>query len=123
MIGDPLRRILVIKLDGFSDFILAFGAFNAIRRHHADAHIILMTTKRYGELARKSGWFDEIWVDGAPAWGRFGKMAKLIRRLRLTPLDRVYDLENTLRTGRYRFWMRDFWGLCESHNYRDRMSL
>ena len=82
------------KAGGFSDFVLAFGAFNAIRRHHADAHIILMTTKRYGEMARKSGWFDEVWEDGAPAWGGFGKVTKLIRRLRRTPLDRVYDLDN-----------------------------
>lgn len=116
----PVRRILVIKLDGFSDFVLAFGAFNAIRHHHADAHIILMTTKRYGELARKSGWFDEVWEDGAPARGRFGKVAKLIRRLRRTPLDRVYDLENTQRTARYRFWMKDFWGNKADWSYSSR---
>ena len=116
----PVRRVLVIKLGGFSDFVLAFGAFNAIRHHHANAHVILMTTKRYGELARKSGWFDEVWEDGAPARGRFGKVAKLIRRLRRTPLDRVYDLENTQRTGRYRFWMRDFWGNKADWSYSSR---
>lgn len=110
MTGQPVRRILVVKLGGFSDFILAFDAFNAIRRHHADAHIILMTTRRFGELARKSGWFDEIWDDGAPAWNRLGKVVKLIRRLRRTPLDKVYDLDNSSRTARYRFWMTDFWG-------------
>lgn len=110
MTGQPVRRILVVKLGGFSDFVLAFDAFNAIRRHHADAHIILMTTRRFGELARKSGWFDEVWDDGAPAWRRLGKVAKLIRRLRRTPLDKVYDLDNSNRTARYRFWMNDFWG-------------
>jgi ADP-heptose:LPS heptosyltransferase len=110
MISGPVRRILVVKLGGLRDFVLAFGAFNAIRRHHADALITLMTTKRYAELARKSGWFDEVWDDGAPAWTRFSKVARLIHRLRRTPLDRVYDLDNTQRTGRYRFWMSDFWG-------------
>ena len=110
MTGQPVRRILVVKLGGFSDFVLAFDSFNAIRRHHADAHIILMTTRRFGELARKSGWFDEVWDDGAPAWRRLGKVAKLIRRLRRTPLDKVYDLDNSNRTARYRFWMNDFWG-------------
>ena len=110
MSRQPVRRVLVVKLGGFSDFVLAFGAFNAIRRHHADAHVILMTTRRFGELARKSGWFDEVWDDGAPAWGRIEKVAKLIHRLRRTPLDRVYDLDNSSRTARYRFWMRDFWG-------------
>lgn len=106
----PVRRILVVKLDGFSEFVLAFGAFNAIRRHHADAHIILLTTKRYGELARKSGWFDEVWEDGAPAWGRFDKVAGLIYRLRRASLDLVYDLDNSVRTARYRFWTKEFFG-------------
>ena len=120
MSRQPVRRVLVIKLGGFSDFVLAFGAFNAIRRHHADAHIILLTTKRYGELARKSGWFDEVWADGAPAWGRLGKVAGLIRRLRRTPLDLVYDLDNSQRTGRYRFWTRDFWGNKANWSYSSR---
>jgi len=120
MTPEPLRRVLVIKLGGFRDFFLAFGAFNAIRRYHADAHLILLTTKKYGELARKSGWFDEVWEDGAPAWGRLGKVTKLIRRLRRTPLTRVYDLDNTQRTGRYRFWMRDFWGNKADWSYSSR---
>jgi len=120
MTREPVRRVLVIKLGGFGDFVLAFGAFNAIRRHHADAHIILLTTKPYFELAQKSGWFDEVWKDGAPAWGRFGKVARLIGRMRRTSLDRVYDLDNTQRTGRYRFWMRDFWGNKTEWSYSSR---
>jgi ADP-heptose:LPS heptosyltransferase len=110
MTGRLVRRVLVVKLGGFGDFVLSFDAFNAIRRHHADAHIILMTTRHFADMARKSGWFDEVWDDGAPAWGRLTKVAKLIRRLRRTPLDRVYDLDNSKRTARYRFWMSDFWG-------------
>ena len=120
MTGGPVRRVLVVKLGRFRDFVLAFGAFNAIRRHHADAHIILMTTRRYGEPARKSGWFDEVWEDGAPAWGRLGKVVGLIRRLRRTPLDLVYDLDNSQRTGRYRFWMREFWGNKADWSYSSR---
>ena len=65
MTGQPVRRILVVKLGGFSDFVLAFDAFNASRRNHADAHIILMTTRRFGELARKSGWFESSNILGA----------------------------------------------------------
>ncbi|UCH72770.1 MAG: glycosyltransferase family 9 protein [Rhodospirillales bacterium] len=104
------RRILVIKLGDFAEFVLAFGAFSAIRRHHADAHVILLTTAPFAELARKSGWFDEVWDDGAPRWSRIGKVARLIRRLRRTRLDRVYDLDNSVRTARYGLWVRDFWG-------------
>ena len=106
----PVRRALVIKLGDFAEFILAFGAFSAIRRHHANAYITLLTTPPFAELARKSGWFDEVWDDGAPPWARVGKVATLVRRLRRARLDRVYDLDNNLRTARYRFWMRDFWG-------------
>jgi len=107
---NPVRRVLVVKLGDFRDFVLAFSAFNAIRRHHANAHVILLTTKPFAELARKSGWFDEVWDDGAPAWSRIGKVARLIRRLRRAPLDMVYDLDNSHRTRRYRLWMHDFWG-------------
>lgn len=98
----PVRRILVIKLGGLSDFVMSFGAFSAIRRHHADAHVTLLTVKSFAELARKSGWFDEVRENGAPAWTRPGKVLKLIRRLRRGGFDLVYDLENTPRSARYR---------------------
>ncbi len=110
MNAGPARRVLVVKLGDFAEFVLAFGAFDAIRHHHTSAHIILLTTRRFAELARKSGWFDEVWDDGAPRWARVGKVLRLVRRLRRAGLDRVYDLDNTARTARYRFWMRDFWG-------------
>ncbi len=106
----PARRVLVVKLGDFDEFVLAFGAFAAIRRHHSNAQVILLTTPPFAELARKSGWFDEVWDDGRPRWARIGKVLKLARRLRRARLDRVYDLDNTARTSRYRFWMRDFWG-------------
>jgi ADP-heptose:LPS heptosyltransferase len=110
MSGRPVRRALVVKLGDFAEFILAFGAFSAIRRHHPNAHVTLLTTPPFADMARKSGWFDDIWDDGEPPWARIGKVAKLIGRLRRTPLERVYDLDNSARTARYRFWMRDFWG-------------
>jgi ADP-heptose:LPS heptosyltransferase len=106
----PVRRVLVIKLGDFVEFVLAFGAFSAIRRHHTNAYITLLTTPPFAELARKSGWFDEVWDDGEPPRARFGKVVKLIWRLRRARLDRVYDLDNSARTARYHFWMRDFWG-------------
>jgi len=110
MNAPPVRQILVIKLGDFAEFVLAFGAFSAIRRHHSTARIVLLTTPPFAGLARKSGWFDEVWDDGAPSWSRIGKVTRLIARLRRARLDRVYDLDNTARTARYRFWMRDFWG-------------
>lgn len=106
----PHRRILVIRLDALADIVLAFGAFDAIRRHHADAHITLLTTKPYAELARKSGWFDEVWDDGKPRWNQTKKLFGLLRRLRRGRFDRVYDLQNSGRTARYRTLMSTAWG-------------
>jgi len=99
-----------MKLGGFAEFVLSFGAFSAIRRHHTNAYITLLTTPPFAELVRDSGWFDEVWGDGEPPWARAGKVVQLIRRLRRAKVDRVYDLDNSARTARYRFWMRDLWG-------------
>ncbi len=110
MTDGPVRRLLVIKLGDLAEFVLAFGAFAAIRRHHPDAHVTLLTTQPYADLARKSGWFDEVWTDGRPRWSRVGKVWTLVRHLRRSGVDRVYDLENSRRTDRYRLLMQDVWG-------------
>ena len=60
------EKILVIKLSAFGDFILALGPMAAIRRHHADAQITLLTTAPFVSLARESGYFDDICVDLRP---------------------------------------------------------
>lgn len=110
MTSRPVRRVLVIRLGGLSEFVLAFPAFSAIRHHHPEAHLTLLTTAPFREIARKSGWFDEIWDDGRPRWTRPGKVWALVRRLRRSGADLVYDLENTDRTARYRKLMSDVWG-------------
>lgn len=106
----PVNRILVIRLDALADIVLAFGAFDAIRRFHAGAHITLLTTRPYAELARKSGWFDEVWDDGKPARRQLRKLFKLTRRLRRGRFDRVYDLQNSSRTAYYRTLSSIGWG-------------
>lgn len=110
MSSRPIRRVLVIRLDALADIVLAFGAFDAIRRYHAESHITLLTTKPYAELARKSGWFDEVWDDGKPGWNRVKKLIGLMRRLRRGGFDRVYDLQNSNRTKHYRTLMSVAWG-------------
>lgn len=110
MTRSPVRRVLVIKLGGLGDFALTFGAFAAIRRHHADARIILLTSPPYGELARKSGWFDEVREDGTPDWRHPGKTVKMIMALRRAELDRIYDLDNSSLTRKYRAWITKLFG-------------
>jgi len=100
------RNILVIRLSALGDFIMAFPAMAAIRRHHADAHITLLTMKPLAKLAERSGWFDKIEIDSRPAWHNLGGWIRLRRRLRAGGYDRVYDLQSQDRTALY---FRLFW--------------
>lgn len=94
-------RILVIRLGALGDFVQSFGPFAAIRAHHAEAHITLLTTPPYAPLARRSPWFDEVWEDGRPAWTDPRAVLALARRLRAAGFARVYDLQTSSRTVRY----------------------
>lgn len=97
--ASPPRRVLVIKLGAFGDFILALGAFAAIRRHHADAHITLLTIPGLRALAEASGYFDAVWTDTrSRSPGHYWRMRQ---RLRAGRFDRVYDLQTQGRTARY----------------------
>jgi ADP-heptose:LPS heptosyltransferase len=97
-------RVLVIKLAALGDFAQAFGPFAAIRAHHSGANITLLTTKAYAPLARLSPWFDQVWEDGRPDWTDIPAVLRLARRLRAARFDRVYDLQTSSRSSRYR-WM------------------
>lgn len=96
------ERILVIKLASLGDFVQAFGPFAAIRAHHPAAEITLLTTPPYAGLARRSPWFDRIWEDGRPAWTDIPAVLRLARRLRGAGFRRVYDLQTSARSSRYR---------------------
>ncbi len=52
-----MSNMLVIKHGALGDFVLAMGPFAAIRRHHPEAAITLLTTAPFGELAEASGYF------------------------------------------------------------------
>lgn len=98
---DGPARILVIKLSALGDIIQALGAMQAIRRHHRGAHITLLTTAPYAELARRSGCFDEVWLDPRPKPWQLAGWLGLVRRLRAGRFDRVYDLQRQERTAAY----------------------
>jgi ADP-heptose:LPS heptosyltransferase len=95
------RNILVIKHGALGDIILAQGPFQAIRAHHGDARIILLTTKPYAAFLEKSGLFDEIWIDERPKLWQLTKLIPLIRKLRRGNFDRVYDLQTSTRSTSY----------------------
>ncbi len=94
-----MRRVLVIKLGAFGDFVLALPAMAAIRAREAGARITLLTTAPYAEFARASGYVDEIVLDERPAPFDLPGLWRLRRRL--AGFDMVYDLQTSSRTRRY----------------------
>jgi ADP-heptose:LPS heptosyltransferase len=94
-------RVLVIKLGALGDFVLALGAFAAIRAAHATAHVTLLTTAPYVELARASGCFDAVWTDQRPSFLQVNRWLGLRARLRDGRFQRVYDLQTSDRSGWY----------------------
>jgi ADP-heptose:LPS heptosyltransferase len=99
-------NILVIKLGALGDFVQAMGPFAAIRNHHADAKITLLTTGPYVELAHACGLFDRVWTDLKPRSLALSQWAGLRRQLRTGKFQRVYDLQTSDRSSFYRrlFW-------------------
>jgi ADP-heptose:LPS heptosyltransferase len=95
------KSILVIKHSAFGDFVQALGVMRAIRVAHKDAKITLLTTKPFVKLAEASGYFDRVVVDTRPRWYQVFRIMALKRFLNEGKFTRVYDLQNSERTGLY----------------------
>lgn len=95
------ERILVIKHGALGDWVLATGPFAAVRRHHAGAHITLLTAPTFADWGVRCGWFNEVWTDDRPGWIRPLAWMRLRRRLVAGRFTRVYDLQTSQRTGLY----------------------
>lgn len=96
------EQILVIKLAALGDVVQAFSPFAAIRAHHPGARITLLTTPPFAPFLRRAPWFDEVWDDGRPSWTDPAALWRLARRLRGGRFDRVYDLQTSGRSSRFR---------------------
>ena len=94
-----MTRILVVKLGALGDFVLAFGPFAAIRAHHPDADITLLTTAPFTAFAQAAPWFDRVVTDARPRPWQLPALWRLRRALR--GFDRVYDLQTSGRSGWY----------------------
>ena len=95
------RRILVLKLGALGNVILSLGPFAAIRRHHAGAHITLLTTAPFADWLAQSPWFDTVWIDERPEWWDLAGWFRLRRRFIEGRFDRAYDLQTSGRSSRY----------------------
>jgi ADP-heptose:LPS heptosyltransferase len=94
------RRILVIKLGALGDVIQALGPLAAIRRHHADAEITLLTTAPFAAFLGASPYTDRIAVDPRAPWWRLDALLALRRTLN-QGFARIYDLQTSARSSRY----------------------
>jgi len=94
-------KILVIKLSALGDFVLALGAMEAIRRHHKDAHITLLTTRPFRDIAQRSGYFNDIVIDSRPKFYDVAGWYFLFRTFSAGAFSRVYDLQMNQRTSLY----------------------
>ncbi len=94
-------NILVLKLSALGNIVLSVAAFAAIRRHHPDARITLLTTAPYADWMADSPWFDRVLIDTRPAWWDLPGMLRLRSKLRGGHFDRVYDLQTSSRSSHY----------------------
>jgi ADP-heptose:LPS heptosyltransferase len=98
-------RILVIKLGALGDVVQALGPMAAIRRHHAGAEIVLLTSPPFADFLRAAPYFDTVWVDERPRYFDLPGILRLRRRLRAGRFARVYDLQTSDRSSFYRCLM------------------
>lgn len=96
-----IRRVLVIKLGALGDVMQALGPMKAIRTHHPDAHIAVLTGKPFAGLLEKTALFNEVLIDQKPKWFDLKGWLALRSRLNAGRYDRVYDLQNNDRTCTY----------------------
>ena len=94
-----MKRVLVIRLSALGDFVLSFRAFAAIRAHHPEAEITLLTTRPYVALAEASPWFDRVVADARPAFWDVPGLLRLRRDL--AGYDMTYDLQTSGRSSWY----------------------
>ena len=101
MISKNKKKILIIKHGALGDFILSFGPFKAIRNHHPNDHLVLLTTETFLDFAKESNYFDEIIVDNRLSFWNLTSIFKLGFFLRRKKFIRVYDLQTSDRTDFY----------------------
>src|SRR5579864_8163748 len=100
------RRILVIRLSAFGDFIQSLGPMQAIRDHHKGDRISLLTTRPFAGFAEELDLFDEVLIDDRPRPLALLGWLALRRRLRQGHFDRVYDLQTATRSNVYAWLLR-----------------
>jgi ADP-heptose:LPS heptosyltransferase len=99
--GNLRQNILIVKLGAFGNIVLSLAAFRAIRQHHPNARISVLTSETYAGWLRNFPYFDAVMVDPRPRFWDLVGMRKLARMLEDGHFARVYDLQTSTRSSRY----------------------
>ena len=89
----------MIKLGALGDVVQAMGPAAAIRAHHPDSEIALLTTAPFARFLGDAPYFDAVWVDERPGPLDLAGLWRLRRRLREARFSRVYDLQTSTRSN------------------------
>ncbi len=95
------EQILVIRHGALGDLVQSTGPFKAIRAHHPEARITLLTAPAFAMFMHACPWFDQVWQDHRPPWHQVMDWLHLRRRLRGAGFARVYDLQTSSRSSLY----------------------
>ena len=96
-----MKNILVIKHGAFGDFIMAEGAFKAIKAYHEKDHITLLTSKLFKEIAENSDYFDAVEIDDRKPFWNLCALRQLWKIFKHKSYTRIYDLQTSSRTALY----------------------
>ena len=91
----------MLRLGALGNIIQSLGPFAAIRAHHRNAAITLLTRGAYANWLGHAPYFDRVWIDDAPNWWDLPGWLHLRRRLIAGRFERVYDLQTSRRSSRY----------------------
>ena len=97
-----MSNILIIKLGSLGDVVQISGALRDIREHHKNEKITILTTSKYLNLFKNCPYVDNCLEDERlPRYNIFYllRLRKIINSLNF---NKVYDLQNSNRTGFYR---------------------
>jgi ADP-heptose:LPS heptosyltransferase len=94
------KNILVIRYTPIKLFFQTLPAFAALREHHANDNLVLLTDETLFEFAKTiqhngKPLFDKVWLDIKPHWLEIPALIDIIKRLKKGKFARVYDLSFT----------------------------
>ncbi|MGC8476848.1 MAG: glycosyltransferase family 9 protein [Acetobacteraceae bacterium] len=95
------EKVLVIKHGALGDLVQSFDALAAVRCHHRESELVLMTATEHAKLARLLPWPDRLWLDDRPPVWKPMSWWAIRRRFVEEGFRIVYDLQCSRRTGRY----------------------